>query len=111
MARGLAATHLWALLAFADLASPVAGHGRLIVPQGRNGGVNGAVGGGPGSVHAFDGSGAHLKYAHGICGNAAGVPQAYNKVGDVRGTYVAGSTAEFKVVITAHHVGFFEFEL
>jgi len=72
---------------------------------------NGAVAGGPGSVHEFDGTGAHSKYMHGICGNAAGVPQVYNKVGEVQDTYVAGDVVDFKVVITAHHVGYFEFEL
>ena len=87
------------------------GHGRLTVPRARNGGDNGAVGGGPGSVHAFDASGEHAKYKHGICGNAAGAKQVYNRVGDVQETYVAGEVAELKVVITAHHVGYFEIEL
>jgi hypothetical protein len=32
-------------------------------------------------------------------------------VGTVQETYVAGQSAEFKVAITAHHMGFFEFEL
>jgi len=100
-----------AFLAFAAGVCSAHGHGRLAVPMARNGGDNGAVGGGPGAVHAFDASDAHAMYKHGICGNAAGGPQAYNKVGEVQETYVAGSTAEFKVVITAHHVGYFEFEL
>merc|ERR1719193_1156902 len=100
-----------AFLTFAASASLALGHGRLTVPKARNGGDNGAVGGGPGAVHAFDASDAHAAYKHGICGNAAEVPQAYNKVGEVQETYVAGSTVEFKVVITAHHVGYFALEL
>mmetsp|Transcript_49397 Transcript_49397/g.124380 ORF Transcript_49397/g.124380 Transcript_49397/m.124380 type:complete len:507 (+) Transcript_49397:85-1605(+) len=97
------------LILLATLIS-VSGHGRLTVPQARNLNDNGAVGGGPGAVHEFDVDG-HAKYQHGICGNAAGVPQTYNAVGEVQGKYQAGSIAEFHVVITAHHVGFFEFEL
>jgi len=86
------------------------GHGRMTVPRARNGGDNGAVGGGPGDVHEFDTDG-HAKYQHGTCGNAAGGPQTYNRAGEIQAEYTAGQVAEFKVVITAHHVGFFEFEL
>jgi len=83
----------------------------MTLPLARNLGDNGCVAGGPGSVHGFDAGGHHTKYEHGICGNAAGTPQTYNKVGDVKATYVAGSVAAIQVVITAHHVGYFEFEL
>lgn len=82
------------------------GHGRLTVPQARNGGDNGAAAGGAEAVHA-----SHSKYKHGICGDAAGGKQVYNRVGTVQGTYVAGEVAELQVVITAHHVGYFEVEL
>jgi len=74
-------------------------------PRARNGNANGAVGGGPSSVHSGG------RYLHGICGDAPGGSQTYNRVGTVQETYVAGQSAEFKVAITAHHMGFFEFEL
>jgi len=100
-----------ALLLAAAAAAGAEAHGRLAVPLARNGGDNGVVAGGPGAVHVFDASGAQAEYTHGICGNAAREPQSFNRVGDVQATYVAGGTAELKVVITAHHVGYFEFEL
>jgi hypothetical protein len=52
-----------------------------------------------------------ITYKHGICGNAARGLQAYNRVGDPEATFTAGTNANISVVITAHHVGFFEFEL
>jgi hypothetical protein len=99
-----------AALILAATAGVAQGHGRLTVPQARNLNDNGAVGGGPGDVHVFA-SNAHTQYKHGICGNPANGAQTYNAVGDVQATYTAGGVAEFKVVITAHHVGYFEFEL
>jgi len=94
-----------ALLGFAATPYWAAAHGFMTQPRARNGNERGAVGGGPGTVHSGGG------YLHGICGNAPGGPQTYNRVGTVQETYVAGQSAEFKMVITAHHMGFFEFEL
>jgi len=94
-----------ACLTLASLAHVASGHGRMIVPQARNMRDNGAVGGGPGSVHGAN------KYQHGICGNPASATQTYNRVGEVQSTFQAGEVAEIKLVITAHHVGFFEVEL
>jgi len=88
----------------------VEAHGRMIVPQARNvihssGDENAQVGGGPSSVHQGG------RYLHGICGDAPGKPQVSNKVGATQATYQAGQVVEFKVSVTAHHMGFFEFEL
>jgi len=88
---------------------PAFGHGRMTQPVARNNNDNGAVAGGPGTVFEFTG-GVQSKYQHGICGNAVGTDQTYNMVGDIAATYVAGSTIEIKATITAHHVGYFEFD-
>jgi len=96
---------LIALLGFAVAPQEAAAHGRMTQPRARNGNANGAVGGGPSSVHSGG------RYLHGICGDAPGGSQTYNRVGTVQETFVAGQSAEFKVAITAHHMGFFEFEL
>jgi len=92
----------------------VQGHGHMSVPLARNAQGpsidNGAVGGGPGSVHEFDGT-EQITYQHGICGNAPRSTQVYNRVGNPEATFTAGATANISVIITAHHVGFFEFEL
>merc|ERR1719240_587342 len=96
----------------------VCGHGHLSKPLARNAQGssidNGAVAGGPGTVHDFDGNSRQITYQHGICGNAAGTPQppqTYNRVGEPQARFTAGTSVNFSVVITAHHVGFFEFEL
>ena len=105
---------LASLLGLAAAPHMAAAHGRMTSPMARNvihsdansiGNANAAVGGGPGSVH--DGG----RYLHGICGDAPGGLQTYNQVGAVQATYTAGQSAEFKLKITAHHMGFFEFEL
>uniref|UniRef100_A0A7S0FTC9 CBM1 domain-containing protein n=1 Tax=Pyrodinium bahamense TaxID=73915 RepID=A0A7S0FTC9_9DINO len=98
------------LLALAATFDAAVAHGRMTLPRARNainsiGAENGAVGGGPASVHQGG------RYLHGICGNAPGTTQEYNKVGAAQATFEAGKTAEFKLIITAHHMGFFEFEL
>jgi hypothetical protein len=103
-----------ALLVFACTLREADAHGFMTSPVARNvihgisngiGNANAASGGGPASVHDRG------RYIHGICGDAPEDSQIYNKVGEVQATYVAGQTAEFKVKITAHHMGFFEFEL
>jgi len=102
------------LLGFAAAPRMASAHGRMTSPMARNiihsdtnsiGNANAAVGGGPGSVHEGG------RYLHGICGDAPGGPQTYNRVGAVQATYTAGQSAEFKLKLTAHHMGFFEFEL
>jgi len=102
-----------ALVVAALASSPVLvrGHGRMTAPAARNGGNNGAVAGGPGTVHAFGSAGEHAKYQHGICGNAAGTVQTWNAVGDLQATYTTGDVIEVEVQITAHHVGYFEVDL
>ena len=97
----------WLTLALAVM---VHGHGRMTVPRARNvgspkGDQNDLNAGGAGKIHAGG------QYRHGLCGNEAGVLQKYNKVGDVQQTYVSGSILEAKIVLTVHHVGFFELEL
>jgi len=96
------------LVAAAACASGVSGHGRLVQPAARNGGDNGAVAGGPGTVYS---GGVASTYQHGICGNAKGRPQPYNGAGHIKATYQEGETVELRVVITAHHIGFFQFDL
>jgi hypothetical protein len=88
---------------------PAFGHGRMTQPVPRSQNDNGAVAGGPGTVHEFSAD-KQTKYQHGICGNAVGSDQTYNMVGNVAATYGEGSTIEIKVTITAHHVGYFEFD-
>jgi len=92
-------------LILAVIASLVNGHGRVNLPRARNGYADSLFAGGPWTVFE-DG-----KYQHGICGNAPGAPQTYNAVGEVQGQYKAGNVAEITVALTAHHVGFFEFEV
>lgn len=51
---------------------------------------------------------------HGICGDKPGGPQAWAAPGPVpsgSSHYVEGGLIEFEVRLTAHHLGFFEFEL
>jgi len=105
---------LASLLGLAAAPRMAAAHGRMTSPMARNiihsdanslGNANAAVGGGPGSVHDSG------RYLHGICGDAPGGPQTYNLVGAVQATYTAGQSAEFKLKLKAHHMGFFEFEL
>lgn len=97
-------------LLLAILAPLVSGHGHMAWPRARNAPENGISAGGPGTVVAFEG-GAQTIYQHGICGNAVGTPQTYNRVGDIQATFTSGTVAEINVTITAHHVGFFELEL
>merc|ERR1712187_630337 len=89
---------------------PAFGHGRMTKPVARNLNDNGAVAGGPGTVFDFDSAGKQTKYEHGLCGNAVGTDQRYNMVGEIAATDTVGSTIEIKVTITAHHVGYFEFD-
>jgi hypothetical protein len=64
------------------------------------------AGGGPSLVHAKD------TYVHGMCGN---VPtdtfQSWNAAGTPVQIGTSGDSIEIKVALTAHHLGFFEFEL
>lgn len=48
---------------------------------------------------------------HWICGDGPTGPQYFATPGVVQQTYTEGATVEFEVRITAHHLGFFEFEL
>mmetsp|Transcript_103063 Transcript_103063/g.312655 ORF Transcript_103063/g.312655 Transcript_103063/m.312655 type:complete len:493 (-) Transcript_103063:65-1543(-) len=105
MARASAALRL-ALLAAS--ASGVSGHGRMSQPAARNGGDNGAAAGGPGTVYS---AGTASSYYHGLCGNAKGQEQSYNKVGHVQATYIEGQTIEIRITITAHHIGYFDVDL
>ena len=93
----------WSTLSL--LAVCVQGHGYLTVPAARNGNENGLVAGGPATVHGGKG------YIHGLCGNKPKEPQNWNEVGDVQAKWVSGSVVDISVLITAHHVGYFEFEL
>jgi len=74
-------------------------------PAARNGLFNGAAAGGPATVYAGGG------YQHGMCGNSANEIQTFNKVGPVSATYAEGDVIEVEITVTAHHMGFFEFDL
>ena len=107
-----AASVLWVavLVGAACCAQLAAGHGLLTKPASRN--VDDSCGyclnaGGQWTVHADGG------YLHGMCGNNAGdADQNWNAASDspqLIGT--SGDSFEVQVAVTAHHLGFFEFEL
>ena len=99
------------LVALALAALPAArGHGFMTIPASRNIADNCAHclnSGGPAVVHADEG------YIHGMCGNGpTDADQHWNAAGDsptAIGT--SGDSFLIEIVITAHHHGFFEFEL
>lgn len=94
---------------FLAIAPCVRGHGFLTVPEARNGGNSGASGGG---AAVYDGGVQH-NFKHGICGdgNSEGTPQKYAEVGPIKAVYREGQTINAHVQITAHHMGYFEFDL
>jgi hypothetical protein len=107
------ATAKKALLGIAVLAATtgvVHGHGYLTTPASRN--VADYCGhclnsGGPGSVNAGG------QYKHGMCGNTpTESPQSWNAASSSPVTIgESGDSVLLEVVITAHHLGWFEFEL
>jgi hypothetical protein len=57
-----------------------------------------------GGTAAVNGNG---QYRVGMCGNAAADNvQNWNVPGPIQATYVEGQQVDFKVVITAHHLGY-----
>lgn len=88
----------------------VHGHGFMTVPASRN--IDHSCGhclnsGGPAAVHADGG------YVHGMCGNlASDSDQNWNAASaSVTAIGTSGDSFPVEIVITAHHHGFFEFEL
>lgn len=62
--------------------------------------------GGPGKVFSSQ------QYRHGMCGNAYDDQlQHWNQPGEVQATYTEGQAIEVEMAITAHHVGYFDFQL
>ena len=97
------------LLCSASQVELVRAHGYMTVPASRNidsSDRQSLAAGGPSTVHN---GGAYL---HGMCGNSATEqPQNWNEAGTPVATYQEGESIIIEVVITAHHLGFFEFML
>lgn len=101
------------LVAAATLSSLqcVRAHGFMTKPAPRN--INdynkqSLAAGGPGTVNAGGG------YRHGMCGNAAeDSTQNWNAASfpTSESTYISGQELAIEITITAHHLGFFEFDL
>jgi len=100
---------LFILSFLANFISRCQGHGFLTTPKSRNADdycAHCVNAGGPDSVYANG-------YTHGLCGNEPNDnPQNWNEASQspiAIGT--SGDSVLLEVVITAHHLGFFEFEL
>jgi len=96
--------------------SQIEGHGYLLEPSPRNV-VHKGGSRGNGDIQSLAGGGpaADQKVGHGLCGDTVGRQEftegnAYGATAPVA-TYVQGQEVEFKVKITAHHWGWFEFRL
>lgn len=89
----------------------VSAHGFLTIPRARNNEDSCAHclnAGGPSTVYANN------AYTHGICGNnAADHPQNWNAADETQIEAIGQSGDSFlvEVTVTAHHMGFFEFQL
>jgi len=91
--------------------SLVSAHGYLTVPRSRNNEdycAHCLNAGGPNAVYANN------AYTHGMCGNnAADHPQTWNAADatQIEAIGQSGDSILVEVTVTAHHMGFFEFEL
>lgn len=96
------------------LAAPANGHGFLSSPVARNVRASNFPLRPAGATNLPQGLGhnnANRNAVHGICGDGPSGPQPFATPGRVVATYTAGTAIELEVRITAHHLGFFEFEL
>ncbi|KNC81691.1 hypothetical protein SARC_06001 [Sphaeroforma arctica JP610] len=84
-------------------------HGYLSKPQARNVPNNedrqSLSAGGPHSVLSGG------KYCHGLCGDKWDADQKWNVPGPIQATYQEGESIDLEVTVTAHHLGWFDFQL
>merc|ERR1711934_866156 len=97
---------------YTTLVQQVDAHGYLHVPAARNTIQSNAgcpqclSAGGPAQVFSSN------KYRHGMCGNSySDSVQNWNEPGQIQATYEEGQAIEVEMAITAHHVGYFDFQL